>query len=184
MIKEYLKEIISSGIVIILMIISRFVVSFLIRSFAKVSQSLEHRTKLVIKYINIFITLLGCLALFFIWGVQPNNLFVALSSVFAVIGVAMFAQWSILSNITAGVILFFSFPFKIGDIIHIHDKDFAIEDAEITDIKAFHIYLKTKDGELITYPNNLLLQKGITIVNHKTETKKEPQDHNSQYTSH
>jgi hypothetical protein len=28
--------------------------------------------------------------------------------------VYMFAQWSILSNITSGIILFFSFPFKIG----------------------------------------------------------------------
>ena len=42
-------------------------------------------------------------------------------------GVAMFAQWSILSNITSGIILFFSFPFKIGDLILIHDKDFPIE---------------------------------------------------------
>jgi len=70
----------------------------------------------------------------------------------------MFAQWSILSNITSGIILFFFFPFRIGDIIQVHDKDFPIK-AEIEDIKAFHIYLKTDKGERITYPNNLLLQK-------------------------
>ena len=75
----------------------------------------------------------------------------------------MFAQWSILSNITSGVILFFSFPFKIGDIIKIHDKDFPIE-AEIVNIGAFHVFLKTDDGEQIIYPNNLLLQKGISIL--------------------
>jgi small-conductance mechanosensitive channel len=59
----------------------------------------------------------------------------------------MFAQWSILSNITSGVILF-SFPFKIGDIIKIHDKDFPIT-AEIEDILAFHVSLRTADGEMI-----------------------------------
>jgi small-conductance mechanosensitive channel len=87
-----------------------------------------------------------------------------------VLGVAMFAQWSILSNITSGIILFFSFPFKIGDHIRIHDKDFPIE-AEIEDIRAFHLYLKSKDGEMITYPNNLLLQKGISIIKNDFEDK-------------
>ena len=84
----------------------------------------------------------------------------------------MFAQWSILSNITSGIILFFSFPFKIGDIIRIHDKEFPFE-AEIEDIRAFHIYMKTKDGEMITYPNNLLLQRGISIIKHSSQVENE-----------
>jgi len=86
-----------------------------------------------------------------------------ISSITTVIGVAMFAQWSILSNITSGIILFFFFPFKIGDTIKIHDNDFPIQ-AEIEDINAFHVDLKTIDNERITYPNNLLLQKGISII--------------------
>ena len=36
---------------------------------------------------------------------------------------------------------------------------------EIIDINAFHTLLQTKSGERITYPNNLLLQKGISIIN-------------------
>jgi small-conductance mechanosensitive channel len=44
------------------------------------------------------------------------------------------------------------------DIIRIHDKDFPIV-AEIEDIRAFHVALKTKEGEMIIYPNNLLFQK-------------------------
>ena len=58
--------------------------------------------------------------------------------------------------------LFFFFPFRIGDTIKIHDKDFPIE-AEIEDINAFHVLLVTAEGEKITYPNNLLLQKGISV---------------------
>jgi small-conductance mechanosensitive channel len=98
-----------------------------------------------------------------IWGVQTKDIFIVLSSITTVVGVAMFAQWSILSNITSGMILFFSFPFRIGDTIKIHDKDFPIE-AVIEDISAFHVNLKTKDGEKIIFPNNLLLQKGISIM--------------------
>lgn len=66
--------------------------------------------------------------------------------------------------------MFFTFPFRIGDTIRVHDKDFPIE-AQIEDIKAFHTILRTKDGEIITYPNSLLLQKGVSIVPVKNEDK-------------
>jgi small-conductance mechanosensitive channel len=110
------------------------------------------------------------ISLILIWGVQTQDIIIALSSITTVVGVAMFAQWSILSNITSGIILFFSFPFKIGDIIKIHDKDFPIQ-AEIVDIGAFHVFLKTNDDENIIYPNNLLLQKGISILKNHFENK-------------
>jgi small-conductance mechanosensitive channel len=162
---DFTKEVISTGILTILVISLRIIVTKLVRRFAKSSETIEHRTNLVIKYLHLLINILAIIAVIIIWGVQTKDIFIALSSITTVVGVAMFAQWSILSNITSGIILFFSFPFKIGDIIRIHDKDFPIE-AEIEDIRAFHIYLKTKDGEMITYPNNLLLQKGISIIKH------------------
>ena len=162
-INDYIKEEISTGILLLLVILLRLMISKLVRRFAKSSEIIEHRTNLVIKYIHLLITILAIIAFIIIWGVQTKDIFIAVSSFTTVVGVAMFAQWSILSNITSGIILFFSFPFKIGDIIKIHDKDFPIE-AEIEDIRAFHVYLKTKDGEMITYPNSLLLQKGISII--------------------
>jgi small-conductance mechanosensitive channel len=88
-----------------------------------------------------------------------------LSSVFAVIGVAMFAQWSILSNVTAGIILFFSFPFKIGDRIQILDKDLESSGTYlIEDIRAYHLHLRKENGQLVTYPNNLMLQKAVCVI--------------------
>ncbi|HLF51847.1 mechanosensitive ion channel domain-containing protein [Flavobacterium sp.] len=162
-INDYTAEIINTGILIFLVISLRIIVSKLVRRYAKSTEIIEHRTNLVLKYIHLLINILAIFALIIIWGVQTKDIFIALSSITTVVGVAMFAQWSILSNITSGIILFFSFPFKIGDIIRIHDKDFPIQ-AEIEDIRAFHVYLKTKDGEMITYPNNLLLQKGISIM--------------------
>lgn len=159
----FLKEAIYSGILIFFIIILRIIVVKVVRRYAKSSEIIEHRSNLVIKYLHLIIYTMAFFALIIIWGVQKKDIFVTISSVTTIIGVAMFAQWSILSNITAGIILFFSFPFKIGDKIKVHDKDFPIE-AEIIDINAFHTYLKTKEGEFITYPNNLLLQKGISIV--------------------
>ena len=162
-INQYFVEIISTGIVIVVALLLRLGSTKLIRKYSQTSEILEHRTNLVIKYISVFLTVLFFTAIFIIWGVESNELFMTVSSVLTVIGVALFAQWSILSNITSGIILLFSFPFKIGDTIKIHDKNFPIE-AEIEDINTFHTLLKTKEGELITYPNTLLLQKGISII--------------------
>ncbi|NJW55295.1 mechanosensitive ion channel domain-containing protein, partial [Salinimicrobium oceani] len=53
--------------------------------------------------------------------------------------------------------------YKIGSRIKIHDKDLPIE-AVIEDIRAFHLHLRTLEGELITYPNNLILQKAVSLI--------------------
>ena len=89
-----------------------------------------------------------------------------MSSIFAVIGIAFFAQWSILSNVTSGIIMFFTFPYKIGDYVIIHDKDFPCE-GFIEDIKTFHIILYTSGDSTITYPNSMMLQKGVSIVKNR-----------------
>jgi len=167
---DYWQESVSTVIVILVVFLFRLIAANLIRRYAKTSEILESRTNLVIKYTFMVINTLGIVALIVVWGVKPDHIVATLSTVLTVIGIAFFAQWSLLSNITSGIILLFSFPFKIGDIIKIHDKDFPIE-AEIEDIRAFHTHLRTKDGLVITYPNNLLLQKGISILPHFFEEK-------------
>lgn len=57
--------------------------------------------------------ILVAISLIVIWGVETKDILFTVSSIATVIGVAFFAQWSILSNITSGMILFFSFPFRI-----------------------------------------------------------------------
>lgn len=121
------------------------------------------RTRLMFKYINLLMILIAFFLFSFAWGMGLGDLSLIFSSTFAVIGVALFAIWSILSNITSGIIMFFSFPYRIGDKIKIHDKDMPIE-AVIEDIRAFHLHLRGDDGELTTYPNNLILQRAVTLI--------------------
>lgn len=166
----YLDQEIATLIVLLVYFILRVSFNKLIRKYATLNEVLEHRTNLVIKYIHLLLGILALISIVIIWGVKKDQILLFISSVFAVVGVASFAQWSILSNITAGIILFFSYPFKIGDKIKIHDKDFPVE-GEIDDIKAFYIILKSSDGEVITYPNNLLMQKGISVIYKSTEEK-------------
>lgn len=159
---KYLQQEILSFIVLLIVFILRYFFAKGIRKYAMTHETLEHRTNLVIKYINFLIGILAIITIVVIWGVKKDQLFLFISSIFTVIGVAAFAQWSLLSNITAGIILFFAFPFKIGDHIKILDKDFPIS-GKIIDIKSFYVLLETDENEFITYPNNILIQKGISI---------------------
>lgn len=160
---DYRNELLGSLALLALLLILRFLLANAVRQVGLRDDIHERRTKLVIKYISLALSALCIAALILLWGIEIKEIGIIFSSVFAVLGVAVFAQWSILSNITAGIILFFSFPYKIGDRIRIMDKDFP-EEAIIEDIKAFHINLVKDNGELLTYPNNLLLQKGVVIL--------------------
>ena len=85
-----------------------------------------------------------------------------------VLGVGFFAQWSLLSNLTASVILFFNHPVRIGSRIRILDKDFDLT-GEVKDITGFYFFIETDKGETITFPNSLIMQKGIEILGYKKE---------------
>lgn len=161
--EQYYKEIIATGVIIVLTIFLRLVATRLIKSFGQKSGASKVRVRIVLKYTDFLFFVLSVIMLIAAWGVEGRQAFLVISSIFTVIGVAMFAQWSILSNITAGIIIFFAFPFRIGDRIRIIDKDNPVE-AEITDIRSFYTLLKTDEGEKISFPNNLLLQKGILIM--------------------
>ncbi len=99
-------------------------------------------------------------------GLDFGDVEVLLSSVFAVVGVAFFAQWSILSNITASSIIFFSFPYRVGDWVSVVEKDVDIS-GQVEDITLFHVLIRNLRGELITYPNNLILQKPVVRLKQK-----------------
>ncbi len=100
-----------------------------------------------------------------ILGLGYSEISVFLSSIFAVVGIALFAQWSILSNVTASMIIFFGFPYKVGDRIKVLDKDDDMRGV-IVEITLFHVILKREDGNLITYPNTLILQKAVLKLDH------------------
>ncbi|APU70272.1 MAG: mechanosensitive ion channel domain-containing protein [Bacteroidota bacterium] len=162
---NYREELVYSLIVLVILIFIQFILKKAANKVGKKSEINITRTRLMFKYINILVVLIAAFLMALAWGVGIAELALIFSSVFAVIGVALFAIWSILSNITSGIILFFSFPYKIGDTIKIHDKDLPVE-AVIEDIKAFHLHLRTREGELITYPNNLILQKAVSLIEH------------------
>ncbi|WP_290468709.1 mechanosensitive ion channel domain-containing protein [Lacinutrix sp. MedPE-SW] len=154
---------INTLIVLAIFIVIRILGKMTIKKIGQKSVINDARVKLISRYFTVTLLLIFILVEAFIFGVEPRDISLIFSSVFAVIGIGLFAIWSILSNVTSGIIMFFSFPYKVGDKIKIHDKDYPIE-AIIEDIRAFQLHLRLDNGDLVTYPNNLILQKAVTLV--------------------
>ena len=118
---------------------------------------------MIIKTLHLFITITAVVFLAGIWGFKQKEIAAFASTVLTVLGIAFFAQWSLLSNITSSIILFFNHPLKLGDKIKVLDKDYPFE-GEITELTYFFVHLKTPNGEKITIPNSMILQKSISIT--------------------
>ncbi|WP_298556389.1 mechanosensitive ion channel domain-containing protein [uncultured Algibacter sp.] len=152
-----------TGFILLSVLVIRFIINFTIRKIAKKNSINDARIRLMCRYVSVTLLILTLIIEAFIFGAEFKDLAVIFSSVFAILGIALFAIWSILSNVTSGIIMFFNFPYKVGDKIEIHDKDFPIT-AIIEDIRAFQLHLRLENGDLVTYPNNLMLQKAVTLV--------------------
>ncbi len=136
-------------------------IQFLVKIQKKYNYS-KYRVRPILKVINLSIFILLIIIIIAIWGVEQAKLLTFISSALAVVGVALFAQWSILSNISAALIIFISHPVKLGETITILDKDFDIN-GKVSDIGLFYVIMKSAADEKIMVPNNLFLQKATKI---------------------
>lgn len=155
---------ISTIIALAILLFLRFVLFRIIYKAATKWERIYSRTARIKKFANYLFALLLILILPVIWGFKPKEISLFLSSIFAVIGIALFAQWSILSNITSGIIMFFTFPYKIGDFIKIHEGENSIY-GYIEDISTFQVIIKSLDNSIVAFPNSMMLQKGVSILN-------------------
>lgn len=137
---------------------------------AKSKEVSFERVQFIIKSFNAVTFLLFIAFFTIILDLGFGDISLFLSSIFAVLGVALFAQWSILSNVTASVLIFFVFPYRMGDLVKITEKDEDIS-GTIIDITMFHVILRHESGNIITYPNNLILQKGVIKIINKNNVK-------------
>jgi small-conductance mechanosensitive channel len=167
--EAYKSQIILSSIVLVSLLIVRFITTHSINKALKKFHFSLQRRRITIKVLNLFLAIGAFVALFAIWGIEKEKILLFVSSVLTILGIAFFAQWSLLSNITAGLILYFNHPMKLGDNIKVLEKDFIIEGI-IDDITFFFVHINTLNGEEVTIPNSIILQKNISVKRVKEKT--------------
>ena len=121
------------------------------------------RIKIVKKVTSLILYVLFFGILLLIWGIHPSQLAGYIASLLTVVGIAFLAQWSIVSNITSTLIIFFNHQVTIGDSVAILDKDYEIE-GEISDIGIFFIIIKVNTDEYVSLPSNVFMQKMVKKI--------------------
>lgn len=156
----YMIKIVESLAILLLYIIIQFLTKKLIGRSAIKFEYQPARVYVFKKLMRLILLFIISIIILAIWGVDQAEITLFLSSMLTVLGIAFFAQWSILSNITSSIIIFFNHPISIGDSLTIMDKDFQVE-GEISDIGIFFITIKSTTNEYITVPSSVLMQKMI-----------------------
>ena len=127
---------------------------------SRLKEDMNKRAKVVF---HILLVLLLIVVLCIVWGVDIRGLLVLASSMIAIAGVALFASWSLLSNITAFFILLGHKAYSQGAEVRVVDGANYL-DGRIVEINLFSTVLRTKDNELVMYPNNLIVSRPVIVL--------------------
>jgi len=152
---------VTAGLTILFLIIRSITLRLIRRHSIKGDISID-RQIYIRKLSSTLILLLYLTVLGAAWEISLKGLSVYFASIFTIVGVALFATWSMLSNLTASIIIFFFFPYRIGQKVKIVDGDNSIE-GTILDITLFYIMIETLDKKMCSYPNNLAIQKPLLL---------------------
>ncbi len=143
-----------------------YIIKSVVNNALKRAQLPRSRRKITIRVANFLATVVALIILSAIWGLKQNEIAIFVSTLITALGIAFFAQWSLLSNITSSILIFFNHPMRIGDTIKVLDKDYPFE-GEIIDLTYFFVHLRTSEGETITIPNSMVLQKSISVTSNR-----------------
>ncbi len=155
-------QLIESFIILILFFIARYLVNWTIKKTWKIKGYVLDRLIVVRKASNVILFLVFGVVISSIWGIEQSEIILFVTSILTVIGIAFFAQWSILSNITAGLILFFNNDVRYGEYLTILDKDMDIRGV-VMEIGLMFTRLKTDDSKIVSIPNSIMIQKMISV---------------------
>lgn len=122
----------------------------------------EESADKAIRVVRVITGIFSVLILTLAWGFNLSAIFVFATTTITILGAALFANWSLLSNVTAYFVLFFHPAFKRGTFVRIIDIDNYAE-GYIADLTMFNTKLVTESREIIVYPNVLLLGRPVLI---------------------
>lgn len=143
-----------------------FIFKTVINNFLKTTRMERSRRKMAIRAVQLFSTMITIILLTGVWGFKQKDIALFASTILTALGIAFFAQWSLLSNITSSILIFFNHPVKLGDYIKVLHKDYNYE-GEVTEMNYFFVHIKTNDNEIITIPNSHFFEKSFSVTENK-----------------
>lgn len=161
---QIIETVIILGCYIVLYLIFKIVINNILKK-TRLERS---RRKMAIRAVQLFTTMTAIILLTGVWGFKQNEIVLFASTFLTALGIAFFAQWSLLSNITSSILIFFNHPVKLGDYVKVLHKDYHYE-GEVTEMNYFFVHLKTEENEVITIPNSHFFNISMSVSEKQRE---------------
>ncbi len=142
-------------------LVARYLLKRWAAKYHKAHQLDRDRIRGMVGTVHRVIGLTSIFVLLVVLGVEATDITAFLGTTFTLVGVAFFASWSILSNVTASLVLFLHHrDLHLGDRIRILEGDNTVE-GTIVEFGTFALVLRTAEGAKVLYPNNLAIVRPI-----------------------
>jgi small-conductance mechanosensitive channel len=123
------------------------------------SKNLKKTRYFAIRRLISFATLfLFIITVIIVWGIDIKDLWISIVGILAMIAIAFVAVWSLIGNVLAGIMIYFTTPFKIDDTVEILPEQIK---GKVLAINTIFTVLQEEDGNYINIPNSLFFQKFI-----------------------
>ena len=99
--EPYKIRIIETVTVIVGYIVTHFITKIFVNNSLKQTHLQRGRRKMIIKAVHLLSFLTVTVLLSAIWGLKQNEIAVFVGTILTALGIAFFAQWSLLSNVTS-----------------------------------------------------------------------------------
>ncbi|WP_105214620.1 MULTISPECIES: mechanosensitive ion channel domain-containing protein [unclassified Pseudoalteromonas] len=170
LVSQNYKWIITLGVLLLFPLLVRLQQKIFDRAIkGRVDPHRKQRAQLLLKVLLAIV--LSCVLLVF-WGIELRGLLVLGSSLFAMLGVALFAGWSLLSNLTSFLLMFAQNDYRIGYWVKVIDGANFVE-GRIVEMGLMNVVLEHVDGHRVLYPNNLFVTRPVMVLN-KAPLKAKP----------
>jgi len=103
----------------------------------------------------------ACILALDLWGFSVTGLWAFLVSISAVIGVGFIATWTMISNVTANLLIAVLRPFRLGDTVEIIPENVK---GQVVDRNIMFTALRERPGTTLHVPNNLFFQKLFRVT--------------------
>ena len=130
-------QIFETLVIFIIYIALYFIFRVIINNYLKSTKLERGRRKMAIRAVQLFTTITAVILLTAVWGFKQNEIALFATSILTALGIAFFAQWSLLSNITSSILIFFNHPLKLGDSIKVLHKDYHFDGEVIEQFNNF-----------------------------------------------
>jgi small-conductance mechanosensitive channel len=163
----------TAGIVVVTAAVL-FAIRTAIYRFVRVRQIHRLRGRFVYRVSRVFTVIFAFFLLVYVWGFDPEKLWLLVTGFVGLVAIGFFAVWSLLSNIVAGFFLFLSDPFKINDEIEVPEVSLQ---GKVLDIRPLFVVLEEPSGHRVYVPNNLLFQKSFRRFDREIRARERAETH-------